>query len=162
MTMQDTFVVDRQKLEVVQSRVFDAPRARVWKAITDPAIIPHWWGPRALTTTVDKLDLKVGGDWRFLQYDAQGNQYAFHGKYMEIHAPERLVYSFIFEPYPEQVVIATVTLEELPGERTKLTDVSRYSKLEDLDGMVEAGMESGAREGFERLAEVLEGMKERG
>ena len=52
--------------EIRTERVFDAPRDRVWAVYTDPALIPEWWGPRGVTTVVDKMDMRVGGDWRFV------------------------------------------------------------------------------------------------
>jgi uncharacterized protein YndB with AHSA1/START domain len=162
MIMQGTgFVVDRKKLEISNTRIFDAPRERVWKVITDQALIPKWWAPRTLTTIVDKMEVKVGGTWRFIQHDAQGNEFAYHGEYREIVEPERLINTFIFEAYPDHVIVETATFEDLPGGKTRLTQVSRYETIEDLDGMVSAGMEVGVRESMERLVEVLEELKER-
>ncbi len=56
--------------EIVTTRVFDAPRERVWAAITVPDLIPRWWGLKASTTVVDQLDLRPGGAWRFVQLNA--------------------------------------------------------------------------------------------
>ncbi len=67
-------------LEIVMTRVFDAPRDLVFKAYTDPEAIPQWWGQRTSTTTVDKMDVRPGGVWRYIQRDADGNEYAFNGE----------------------------------------------------------------------------------
>jgi uncharacterized protein YndB with AHSA1/START domain len=83
--------------EIVMERVFNAPRELVFKAYTDPDLIPKWWGPRYLTTTVDKMDVRVGGVWRFVQRDAQGQESAFNGVYRVCR--ERLS-SFLFEGMP--------------------------------------------------------------
>ncbi len=64
-----TFIIKREAREVVMERVFDAPRELVWKAFTNPQSIPQWWGPRNLTTTVDKMDVRPGGIWRYVQRD---------------------------------------------------------------------------------------------
>jgi len=87
---KNNLVVDRAAHAYTMSRVFDAPRELVWKVCTDPELVPKWWGPRYLTTAVDKMDLKVGGVWRYIQKDAEGNEYAFNGVYKEVEAPERL------------------------------------------------------------------------
>lgn len=94
--------------EIVMARVFNAPRTLIFKAYTDPNLIPRWWGPRKYTTIVDKMDVKVGGVWRFIQRDDAGHEFAFNGVYREIVPPERLSYTFEFEPMAGHVVIDTV------------------------------------------------------
>lgn len=141
--------------EIVMERVFAAPRALIFKAYTDPNLIPKWWGPRYLTTTVDKMEVKVGGVWRFVQRDADGNEYAFHGEYREIVPPDRLAYTFEFEGMPGHALLETVTFEEREG-KTKVTVTSLFQSVEDRDGMIQSGMEAGANESADRLAELLE------
>lgn len=143
--------------ELVMERVFNDPRELVFKAYTDPDLIPKWWGPRKYTTTVDKMDVKVGGVWRFVQRDTAGNEYAFHGEYREIAPPKRLAYTFEFEGMPGHVLLETVTLEEHDGQ-TKVTVTSLFPSVEDRDGMLQSGMEQGANESQERLAELLKTM----
>lgn len=139
------------------TRVFDAPRTLVFKAFTDPTLIPKWWGPRGHTTTVDKMDVKPGGVWRFVERDADGNENAFHGVYREVAAPERLVYTFEWEGLPGYVSLEMVTLEERDG-KTTVTNTVAFHTVEDRDGMLASGMESGATESMDRLAELLRGM----
>jgi uncharacterized protein YndB with AHSA1/START domain len=143
--------------EVVMTKVFDAPRELVWKAYTDARLIPRWWGPRYLTTRIDKMDVKPGGAWRFVSRGPDGKEFGFHGVYREIVKPERLSWTFEFEGVPGHVSVDTVTFEELDG-RTKVTVTSLFQTKADCDGMVASGMESGATEGTERLAELLEGI----
>ncbi len=97
-------------------------------SITDPKLLPQWWGPRYLSTLVDMMDMRPGGQWRFINRDTQGNEYAFHGVYHEILAPERIIDTFEFEGLPEtgHVSLETLTLEELPGGRTRLTSQSVF------------------------------------
>ena len=142
------------KQEIVITRVFDAPRDLVFKTYTDPNLVPQWWGPKNLTTTVDKMDVRPGGVWRFVHRDAKGNEYAFHGVYHESMPPERLVYTFEFEGIPGHVLLETVTFEEHDG-KTRLTDKSVFQTVEDRDGMLRSGMEQGAAETMERFAELL-------
>ena len=153
MTKPD-YTIEPGKQEIVMTRTFDAPRDLVFKTMTDPNLIPKWWGPRYLTTTVDEMDLRPGGRWRYLQRDPQGNEHAFHGVYHDITAPERLVFTFEYEGVPGHVLLDTVTLEDVDG-KTKLTDQSVFQSVADRDGMVQSGMESGATETMDRLEELL-------
>ena len=140
--------------EILVERLFDAPRELVFKAHTEPRLIPRWWGPGRLTTTVDKMDVRPGGLWRFVQRDASGNEYAFNGEYREILAPERVAYTFEFEGMPGHVLTETATFEEHDG-KTKLTVTDVFDTAEDRDGMLQSGMEEGAAESQYRLAQLL-------
>ncbi len=140
--------------EIVMERILDAPRELVFKAHTDPHLIAQWWGPRRYTTTVDQLDLRVGGVWRFVQRGADGSEFAFNGVYREIVPPERLSYTFEFEGMPGHVLIETVAFEDLGG-KTRITVTGSFASPEDRDGMLHSGMEEGANESYERLAELL-------
>lgn len=151
-----SFTAEPGKQEVVMTRIFDAPREKVFKAFTDPEALIKWWGGKTYTTTVDQLEIRRGGSWRFLHTDKDGNQFAFRGVYHDITAPKRLIFTFEFEGKPGHVLLETVVLEELEGNKTKLTDTSVYQSVEDRDGMVAAGMEEGATEGLETLAELVE------
>jgi uncharacterized protein YndB with AHSA1/START domain len=151
-----TFIVRREELKVVMERTFDAPRDLVWKVFTDPQSIPEWWGPKNLTTTVEKMDVKPGGAWRFVQRDPEGNQFAFNGVYKEIDPPRFLSRTFNFEGIPgNHELTELLTLEEHDG-KTKVIGIAVYANVEDLDGMVGSGMEKGATESWERLAELVE------
>jgi uncharacterized protein YndB with AHSA1/START domain len=156
---KNNLVVEREKLQFTMTRVFDAPREVIWKACTDPNLIPKWWGPRYLTTVVEKMVVKVGGAWRYIQTDAEGNVYAFNGVYREIRPPELLSYTFEFEPMAGHIAVDTLTLEELPGGKTRLTSRSTFGSLEDLEGMLQTDMEDGATESWDRLEELVRGFE---
>ncbi len=145
------------KQEILITREFDAPRELVFQACTDPQLIPQWWGPRSLSTEVDQMDVRPGGQWRFLNRDAAGNEYAFHGVYHEVLPPERIIDTFEFEGLPEtgHVTLETMKLEALPGGRTRLTVQSVFQSVADRDGMLQGGMEEGVNDTYERLAELL-------
>src|SRR5512142_1623111 len=147
-------IAEPGKQEIIITRVFDAPRELVFKMMTDPKLIPQWWGPKYLTTTVDRMDVKPGGSWRFVQRDANGNEYGFHGVYHEVEPSKRLVYTFEFEGVAGHVALETVRYEEFEG-KTKITDQAVFQSVEDRDGMLNSGMESGASESNDRLAELL-------
>jgi uncharacterized protein YndB with AHSA1/START domain len=148
-------VTEPGKHDVHMTREFNAPRALVFKALTDPALVSKWWGPNDVTTTVDTMDVRMGGIWRYIQRDAQGNEYAFRGVYHEITPPERLVYTFEWEGMPGHILLETVSLAEKDG-KTILTDSLIFQSIEDRDGMVQSGMESGASDSWDRLEKLLE------
>ncbi|HUI44556.1 MAG TPA: SRPBCC family protein [Nitrospirota bacterium] len=151
-------IAEPGKQEIVITRVFDAPRDIVFKANTDRDLITRWWKPRRFTTIVDKMDVRPGGLWRFINRDAVGNEYAFHGVYHEVAAPERIVDTFEFEGMPGHVSLETCTLQDI-GCKTKVTTKSVYQSVEDRDGSLDAGMEEGVFETMDRLAELLGKLK---
>lgn len=152
-----TITAEPGKQEIVITREFDAPRELVFKVVTDPELLPQWWGPRYLSTIVDKMDVRPGGQWRFLNRDAQGNEYAFHGVYHEVLAPERIIDTFEFEGLPEMghVTLETLRLVELPGGRTRLITQSVFQSAIDRDAALQSGMESGINDSYDRLSDIL-------
>ena len=148
------FIAEPGKQEIVITRVFDASRELVFKTSMDPNLIPKWWGPRSLTTTVDKMDVRPGGVWRYVQRDSDGNEFAFHGVYHEI-SPSRFVQTFEFEGMPGHVLLEICTFEDIDG-KTKLTEKSVFESIEDRDGMLKSRMEEGAKETMDRLAVLVE------
>lgn len=155
MTQISSSTITTPGQEVVLTRTVDAPRELVFKTCMDPALIPQWWGPRDLTTTVDRMEVRPGGRWRYVHRDADGNTYGFHGVYHDVIAPERVVQTFEFEGEPGHVLLQTMSFEDVGG-RTRLTTQSVFQSVADRDGMVEAGMEWGAVDMMERLAELLQ------
>jgi len=107
------------------------------------------------TIIVEKMDVRPGGVWRILNIDADGKEYAFHGVYHEVSAPSRLVYTFEWEGLPGHVLLGIVSFEEQNG-RTKLMEKSVFETVEDRDGMLKSGMEDGAFETMDRLADLVE------
>lgn len=152
-----TITAEPGKQEIVITREFDTPRELVFKVVADPELLPQWWGPRYLSTIVDKMDVRPGGQWRFLNRDAQGNEYAFHGVYHEVLAPERIIDTFEFEGLPEtgHVTLETLRLVELPGGRTRLITQSVFQSVIDRDAALQSGMESGINDSYDRLSEIL-------
>jgi uncharacterized protein YndB with AHSA1/START domain len=141
--------------EIQIVREFAAPRDRVFAAYTDPALIPEWWGPRGTTTIVDVIDVRPGGQWRFVARDADGSETAFRGVYREVTEPERIVQTFEWEGMPGHVSVETAEFEDL-GERTRVVTRSLFHTTEERDGMLGSGMERGMNETYARLDELLE------
>ncbi|NUT32123.1 MAG: SRPBCC family protein [Hamadaea sp.] len=148
-TFQLAFPTDT---EIVMTRVFDAPRALVFEAMTRPEHVAKWWGS---TDELDvELDFRVGGKWRFVERAPDGQNYAFHGEIREIVPGERVVQTFEFEGMPGHVLVETMRLTEEDG-KTTVTTTSAFDTREERDGMVASGMEQGARASYDRLEALL-------
>ena len=122
--------------------------------IYNPKLIPRWWGPRLLKTTIKEMDVKTGGSWRVIQSDLEGNEFIFHGVFHYVQSPERITRTMEWEGMPGHVLLETVTFEEFDG-KTKAIDTSIFQSIEDRDGMIETGMEVGITESYERSVELL-------
>jgi uncharacterized protein YndB with AHSA1/START domain len=144
--------------EFSMTRTIDAPREAIFKAILDPTLVPQWWGPARLTTRVDHMDAYPGGEWRFVQRDERGKEYAFHGTYQEIEAPNRLEYTFEYEGTPGDVMIETVVLEDVDG-KTRVTFTDLFADQQTRDAAMKSGMEEGATESMDRFAQLMAGKR---
>ncbi|MBA3381607.1 MAG: SRPBCC family protein [Actinobacteria bacterium] len=145
--------------EIVMTRTFDAPRELVFEAHSKAEHMKEWWGPRGFTMPVCEMDFRPGGAYRFVQRGPDGEEHGFRGEFREIVRPERIVWTFEYEGMPGNVSVDTLTLEEEDG-RTTITATSVFDSVEQRDGMLESGMETGAAETYDRLAELLEKMQE--
>lgn len=156
-----TITAEPGKHDIHITREFDASRELVFKAFTDPELYVQWLGPRRLKMTLEKFEPKSGGSWRYTHKDEKGNEFGFHGVNHEVTFPERIIGTFEFEGLPEKghVSLETVRFEELPGGRTRLTNVTVFQTVADRDGMLQSGMEKGMSESFERLDELIVKMK---
>jgi uncharacterized protein YndB with AHSA1/START domain len=144
--------------EIVMTRVFDAPRDLVFEAHTSCEHMSKWWGPRKYTVASCEMDLRPGGTWRIVHRGPDGEEHGFHGEFREIVRPDRIVWTFEYEGMPGHVSVDTLILEEQDG-KTTITATSVFDSVEDRDGMLESGMESGAAETYDRLDEYLEVLK---
>jgi uncharacterized protein YndB with AHSA1/START domain len=142
--------------EVVLTRVFDAPRRLVFEAWTKPEHLVHWFGRNGWTLPVCEVDLRVGGAWRFVLRGPNGREIGMRGVYREITPYERLVTTESFDDFPTEAV-NTMTLSEKDGKTTLTSRVLSASK-EVRDAVLRAGMEQGAAETYDRLAEHLRTM----
>ena len=146
--------------EIVETRVFDAPRDLVFEAHTSCEHMSNWWGPRKYEVASCQIDFRPGGAWRIVLRAPDGGEHGFRGEFREIVRPERIVWTFEYEGMPGHVLVANLSLEEHEG-KTTLTAISVFDSVEDRDWMLESGMESGAAESYERLDEYLEALKGR-
>lgn len=148
-------VETRGDREIVMTRVFDAPRELVFDALTTPALLKRWFGPHEWTLTECEVDLRVGGAWRFFSHGPNGRTMGMRGVYREIVRPEHVVYTESFDDWADAgSALITTTLVERDG-RTTLTCVSLAPSREVRDAVIKSGMEHGAAETYDRLADVL-------
>jgi uncharacterized protein YndB with AHSA1/START domain len=140
--------------QVVVTREFAASRELLFRAHTDPDLYVQWLGPRSLTMTIDHLDVRDGGTWRYVNRDADGMEYGFHGVYHGMPSPDGIVQTFEFEGTPGHVALETVTFEERGG-RTLLRQNSVFQSVADRDGMMQSGAAQGINDSMERLDELI-------
>jgi uncharacterized protein YndB with AHSA1/START domain len=141
-------------LEIVMSRTFDAPRSLVFEAHSKAEHVRRWYGPKGSTMTVCDLDFRPGGSYRYVLREKDGQEYGFRGEFREIVPPERIVVTFEFEGMPGHVSVESMRFEERDG-KTTIISTSRFDSKEDRDGMLQSGMEEGAAETYDRLAELV-------
>lgn len=148
-----TLLSDR---EFVLTRVFNAPRRRVFEAWTKPEHVRRWYGCGAFTLTVCEIDLRVGGAYRYTMRAPDGVDHTMQGVYREITPPGRLVYTeqYVTPGSTSNEALVTVILAEHDG-MTTLTSTVLHQSRADRDGHLNSGMESGAAETYDRLADHL-------
>ena len=149
-TLKVTTPTDR---EIVLIRVFDAPRTMVWDAFTKPELLKRWFGPRGWSLVVCEVDLKVGGGFRFVLRGPDGRDMGMRGVYREIVPPERSVHMESFDDYPGEAQVTAVFVER--AGKTTLTATVLYPSREIRDAVIKSGMEHGAAESYDKLAELL-------
>jgi len=134
-------------------RIFNAPRDRVWRAMTDPALLAQWWG-RGNKLVVERLELERGGHWRFVEHSEHG-VHGFEGRFREVTPPERMVQTFEWDGMPGYPMVQTLTLEDLGDGRTRVESLTLCFTSEERDGMLGSGMEGGMNEAYAALDRVL-------
>jgi uncharacterized protein YndB with AHSA1/START domain len=139
--------------EIVMTRVFDAPREMVFDSFSKPELLKRWFGPRGWSLVVCEVDLRVGGGFRFVLRGPNGKEMGMRGTYLEIVRPERSVHMESFDDYPGESQVTAVFVEE--GGKTTFTAVVLYPSKEVRDIVIQSGMEHGAAESYDRLAELL-------
>jgi uncharacterized protein YndB with AHSA1/START domain len=152
----DTTTIYSEGGDLTFERTFDAPRDQVWKAFTDPTIVPRWWGPHGTTTTVVEMDVRPGGAWRYVSSAPDRDDVAFFGEYLEVDPPKSITWTFLFDVdgMGPQGGPETFTFDDLGG-KTRVTSVGHMGSAEAVDGALATGMVGGALETWDRLAAVL-------
>ncbi len=155
MTTYETQIELDDRVPLVRiTREFDAPREKVFRAHTDPELVSRWLGPRKYEMRVDHYDCRTGGSWRYIHANEEA-EHAFFGSFHDVRAPELIIQTFTYEGFPDSVSLEKIELEDLGNGRTRLVATSLVDSFEARDAFVASGMESGVREGYERLDELL-------
>jgi uncharacterized protein YndB with AHSA1/START domain len=157
---RDSFKVTTPSDEEIRlTRLFDAPRRLVFEAMTKPEHVRRWWGQLGEGYSVPEceIDLRVGGKWRFVNRHPKGEA-ALYGEYREIVPPSRLVFTEIYEPYPDGVSVVTAEFTE-EGGKTRLTATVRYPSMQVRDLVMGSGMAHGAGISYDRLEDLLAEMQ---
>jgi uncharacterized protein YndB with AHSA1/START domain len=121
--------------------------------LTTPELVKRWWGFDTAEWLVCDIDLRVGGQWRYLIREGD-MEVGFHGEYHEITVPHRIVSTETFEGFPDAASLNTVTLTEVDGVTT-MTTLVRHSEPEHRDGHLASGMEGGMQVSFDRLEDLV-------
>ena len=140
---------------ILITREFDAPRHLVYRAWTTPELVRRWWNAKRGEVTICEIDLRVGGDWRYVMVTEDGFEVGFHGEFREIVPDERIVSTEIYEGAPPEAggTLNTLTLSETDG-RTLLTILVEAPSKEVRDAIIESGMEAGMQDALDLLEEV--------
>jgi uncharacterized protein YndB with AHSA1/START domain len=151
----DSFKVTPTDREIRMTRLFNAPRTLVFEAMTKPEHVQQWWGRLGdgYSVPVCEIDLRPGGTWRFVNRHPKGEA-AFHGEYREIVPPLRLVFTEIYEPFPDSVSVVTTDFTEEAG-KTRITVTVRYPSQQIRDIVMGSGMDKGAAISYDRLEDLL-------
>jgi uncharacterized protein YndB with AHSA1/START domain len=141
--------------QIRMTRLFDAPRHLVFEAMTRPEHVRRWWGclGDGYSVPVCEIDFRVGGRWRFVNRHPKGEA-AFHGEYREIAPPSRVVFTEIFEEFPDVVSVVTTELADENG-KTRLTATVSYPSKDVRDMVIASGMSRGAGISYDRLEDLV-------
>jgi uncharacterized protein YndB with AHSA1/START domain len=148
-----------RRLEI--EREFDAPRDLVWRMFADPYHLSRWWGPKGFTSPVVELDFRVGGRWHHVMRSPDGRDFPIDSIFVEIAPPERIVFrnapatDAVFGDNPPPSFLQVITLEALPGNRTRLTLEAWFDTVANRDAVARRGFREGSLEGFDKLAAHL-------
>jgi uncharacterized protein YndB with AHSA1/START domain len=144
--------------EIIITREFSAPRELVWEAMTNPKHVVNWWGPRGFSTTIEKMDFRVGGVWQHVMRGPDGANYPNRSVFKEIVAPEKIVFSHGGgrEKGPGVSFTATWTFDKIEKNKTRVTIRMLFPSAAERDRVVkEFGAIEGGKQTLEKLGEYL-------
>ena len=147
-----SFTANPGSLEATTTYIFNKPRGKVFAAFIDPQLIPKWWLEDE-EITVEKMDVKEGGAWRFSEKTDNGT-FVFRGVYHRVDEPNQLITTWAFEG-TKAVALETVTFEDAPDGGAKVTDQFVFQSLDDREMMLTTGMENGTIPMMERLEQLI-------
>jgi uncharacterized protein YndB with AHSA1/START domain len=143
--------------QILITREFDAPAHLVYRAWTTPELVKRWFGGNHGEVTSAEIDLRVGGQWRYVMAGGEQPDFAFHGEYRELVENERIVSTEVYEGAPDAESVNTLTLTEHAG-RTTMTVLIQHQSAANRDAVIEAGMESGMNAALDALELVAQAL----
>lgn len=149
-------IVPQGDREILITRTFDASRALVWRALTEPALVKRWLGVFAgWTLPVCEIDARVGGRYRYEWHNTNGTKMGMGGVITECAPPERMVATELFDdPWYPGGAVTTQVLTEHHG-KTTLTMTITYASTEARDGVVAGPMAGGMAASYDSLNALL-------
>lgn len=160
MSNKATVTAEPNTQSIIIEREFDAPRDKVFAAMTEKDKIERWWTGPGYKNRVDEFDPRDGGSWKFVQFNDQGDEFPFHGTF-HLVSPELTIQTFEFDGLGEKghVSLDKSELIDLGDGRTKLIATSTFMSVADRDGMIASGMEDGMQQTYDALDAVLADMQ---
>jgi uncharacterized protein YndB with AHSA1/START domain len=154
------FTKDEQSARLTIERVFPAAPSRVWQAMTDPAILDQWWGPKPWWVKTIHMDFRVGGYWHYSMNGPNGEQHFGRMDYLEIEPGRRFKAKDAFtdaagkinDSLPRQAIDTRLAAD---GNHTKVVTVIQYASLEDLTRIFEMGFREGLTMAHDQLETLL-------
>lgn len=140
--------------QLIVAAEFAAPPDLLFRAYTDPDLLARWLGPRGLTLTIDHIDPRHGGTWRYTGSDADGNKHFFHGVFHGTPSPDGIVRTLEFDGMPGHVCLEEVTFSER-DQTTLVTQNTVYQSTQDRDQALYYDMGEDIYESIERLEQLL-------
>jgi uncharacterized protein YndB with AHSA1/START domain len=135
-------------------REFGAPPELMFRVHVDPELLVQWLGPAKYAMRVDRLEVRDGGSWRYVNTDAAGNEFGFRGVFHGEPSADGITQTWEYEGWPGHVSLERLTFEER-GSGTVLRIHAVYQSVADRDGLIASGMEGGMNEGYARLDALL-------
>lgn len=155
MAERNSLDLDRDPRALIATRIFDAPRALVFEAWTDPKHLAQWWGPNGFTTTTLAFDMRPGGVWRFVMHGPDGRDYQNRIIFDEIVKPERIRYRHGGDDVEPMQFAVIVSFEDL-GPKTRLTMEMWFPSAAERDRVVKQyGADTGLVQTLARLADYV-------
>ncbi|HEU5121420.1 MAG TPA: SRPBCC domain-containing protein [Candidatus Saccharimonadales bacterium] len=148
------YIANQNTQDIVWSFTLNSPVERVYAAYINPELIPKWWIQEDTELRVLKMDVRPGGEWIFA-VGPEDNAVNFRGVYHTVVPNERIVNTWQFEPGAD-VLLETVTFEEQPDGKTKVTEQMVFQSSEARDAMIASGMDEASSSAMgERLEKLL-------
>jgi uncharacterized protein YndB with AHSA1/START domain len=153
--MTKTNLSDTADREIVITRVIEAPQELVFEVWTNPEHVANWWGPNGFTNTIQEMDVRPGGKWRFIMHGPDGVDYPNRIVFEEIVEPERLVFKHGSDIDDDPNQFHVIVTFEGQGNTTKITMRSIFPSVDACEAVKRFGAMEGGHQTMARLQAYL-------